>query len=47
MSEQEPESKDWFSKDIKDSVGNNFTINAQYTRSISNTPDARISSVHI
>lgn len=41
MGEQEPETKDWLGKDVKDSICNNFNIDADELTTIGNTPDAR------
>ena len=40
MSEDEPETKDGLSKDIKDGIGNDFGIHVNVTGTISDTPDA-------
>ena len=46
MGEEEPEAKDRLGEDIKDSVSNDFSINAGDARSIGNTPDASETSVN-
>lgn len=42
VSEEEPETKDWLSKNVKDRVGDNLGIDVNVSRSVSNTPDAII-----
>lgn len=40
MRQEEPEAKDRLGKDVKDSVSDNFSVDRDVARSISDTPDA-------
>ena len=40
MGEEEPEAEDWLGEDIKDSIGDDFGIEADNAATISDTPDA-------
>ena len=42
MSEQEPEAEDGLGKDVEDSIGDDLSINARDTGTVSNTPDATL-----
>ena len=39
MGEEEPEAKDGLGKDVKDSIRNNFGIDIDIARAISDTPN--------
>ena len=40
MGEEKPESEDGLGEHIKDSIGNDFSIDVDFARTISNTPYA-------
>lgn len=40
MGEEQPEAKDRLGKNVKDGIGNNFSVDGRNAGSISNTPDA-------
>ena len=42
VSKEEPETKDWFSKHVKDGIGDNLGVDVNISGSVSNTPDAVI-----
>lgn len=41
MSQEQPETKDRLSEDVKDSIGNDFSININIKGAVGNTPDTR------
>jgi len=41
VGEEQPEAEDWLGKNIENSIGDNFGIEAKDTGTISDTPDAR------
>lgn len=43
MSEQKPKTENSLGEYVKDSIGNDLSINANVAGAIGNTPDARIS----
>jgi hypothetical protein len=41
VGEEQPETEDWLGKNVENSVGDNFGIEANNAGTIGNTPDAR------
>jgi hypothetical protein len=39
VSNQEPQAEDGLGKDVKDGIGDNLTVNADFTGAVGNTPD--------
>lgn len=44
VSEQEPETEDWLGENIKDSIGDDFTVNRPLASAITNTPNDWVKS---
>jgi len=44
VGEQEPETEDWLGKNVKDGIGNDFTINRPLASTITNTPNNWVKS---
>lgn len=40
MGEEEPEAEDWLGEDIKNSIGNDLSIETNHASTVGNTPDA-------
>lgn len=41
MGEEQPETEDGFGEDVENSIGDDFIVDVDVARSISDTPDAR------